>query len=91
MIGGSTLGLFVGIAAFFGAFMSWNFVMAGSVSVNPMMFVGAIVLLLAWKTAGYYGLDRFALPYLGTPWGRSKTAPETTPSGALANEASGTD
>jgi len=23
---------------------------------------------MAWKTAGYYGLDRYLLPILGTPW-----------------------
>jgi thiosulfate dehydrogenase (quinone) large subunit len=62
------LGLFVGIAAFISAFMSWNFVMAGSASTNAMMGLGAILLILAWKTAGYYGLDYFVLPRLGTPW-----------------------
>lgn len=71
---GLIVGLFVGIAAFFAALMNWNFIMAGSASTNGLMLVGAIVLVLAWKTAGYYGLDRFALPKLGTPW-RGK-APE---------------
>ncbi|CAN5175477.1 hypothetical protein BH18CHL2_BH18CHL2_00990 [soil metagenome] len=23
---------------------------------------------MAWKTAGYYGLDRILLPLRGTPW-----------------------
>jgi thiosulfate dehydrogenase (quinone) large subunit len=63
------LGLFVGIAAFMGGFMNWNYIMAGSASTNPLLFVAAILLILAWKTAGYYGLDRFLLPLLGTPWG----------------------
>jgi thiosulfate dehydrogenase [quinone] large subunit len=73
------IGAFVGIAAFFGAFMNWNFIMAGSASTNPLLFVAAIVLILAWKTAGYYGADRFLLPRLGTPWGRRKTeAPVAT-------------
>ena len=62
------LGLFVGIAAFIGAFMNWNYIMAGSASSNGFMALGAILLILAWKTAGWYGLDRFALPLLGTPW-----------------------
>ena len=62
------LGLFVGITAFFGRFMNWNFVKAGSASVNGLMFLGAILLILAWKTAGWYGLDRFVLPRLRTPW-----------------------
>jgi thiosulfate dehydrogenase (quinone) large subunit len=62
------LGAFVGVAAFFGAFMNWNFIMAGSASSNPLLLVIAITLILAWKTAGYYGLDRILLPALGTPW-----------------------
>lgn len=62
------LGAFVGIAAFFGAFMNWNFMMAGSASTNPVLFTAAIFLVLAWKVAGYYGLDRVLLPLLGTPW-----------------------
>jgi thiosulfate dehydrogenase (quinone) large subunit len=61
-------GLFVGIAAFFGAFMNWNFMLAGSASTNPVLMVAAIFLVLAWKTAGYWGLDRYALPIVGTPW-----------------------
>ena len=62
------VGIFTGIAAFFGGFMNWNFMMAGSASTNPLLFGIAILLILAWKTAGYYGLDRFVLPLLGTPW-----------------------
>jgi thiosulfate dehydrogenase [quinone] large subunit len=62
------LGAFVGIAAFFGAFMNWNFIMAGSASVNGMLLVLAVGLVLAWKVAGYWGLDRWLLPALGTPW-----------------------
>ncbi len=77
------LGAFVGVAAFMGGFMNWNFIMAGSASVNPLYFVAAIVLILAWKTAGYYGADRFLLPLLGTPWGRTKT---TQPVSSAAEE-----
>jgi thiosulfate dehydrogenase [quinone] large subunit len=66
------LGLFVGIAAFFGGFMNWNFMMAGSASTNPLLFVAAIVLIMAWKVAGYIGADYFLLPKLGTPWSRHK-------------------
>ena len=62
------LGLFTGIAAFFGGFMNWNFMMAGSASTNPVLFTLSILLVLAWKTAGWWGLDRFLLPALGTPW-----------------------
>ena len=62
------LGMFTGIAAFFGGFMNWNFMMAGSASTNPVLFTLSILILLAWKTAGWWGLDRFVLPALGTPW-----------------------
>lgn len=62
------LGAFVGIAAFFGAFMNWNFMMAGTASINPLMFAITILLILAWKTAGWWGADRWLLPLLGTPW-----------------------
>lgn len=62
------LGAFVGIAAFFGAFLNWNFMMAGTASINPLMFVLTIVLILAWKTAGWIGLDRWLLSLIGTPW-----------------------
>ncbi len=72
------LGGFVGIAAFFAALMNWNYLMAGSTSSNPLMLIGAILLILAWKTAGYYGLDYFLLPRLGTPWTSQKTPEDHT-------------
>lgn len=56
------LGLFVGLAAFFGGFMNLNFLLAGTVSVNPIMFTLAIFLVLAWRVAGFWGLDRYVLP-----------------------------
>jgi thiosulfate dehydrogenase (quinone) large subunit len=62
------IGAFVGIAAAFGAFMNWNFIMAGTASSNALLALAAILLILAWKTAGYYGLDRWLLPYIGVPW-----------------------
>jgi thiosulfate dehydrogenase [quinone] large subunit len=64
------VGAFTGIAAFFGAFMNWNFLMAGTVSISPVMLPLTILLILAWKVAGYYGLDYYLLPLLGTPWQR---------------------
>ena len=65
---GLIVGAFVGIAAFFGALMNWNFIMAGSASTNPVLLMGAILLILAWKVAGYYGADYFLLRWIGTPW-----------------------
>lgn len=72
------LGLFTGIAAFFGGFLNWNFMMAGTASTNPVLFTLAILLVLAWKVAGYIGLDYYLLPMLGTPW-RNQEAVETPP------------
>ncbi|MCB0183755.1 MAG: DoxX family protein [Caldilineaceae bacterium] len=65
---GLIVGAFTGIAAFFGALMNWNFMMAGSASSNPMLFIIAIGVILAWKVAGYIGLDFFLLRFIGTPW-----------------------
>ena len=70
------LGVFTGIAAFGGGFMSWNAMMAGTVSANPIFFVVAIGLMLGWKVAGNIGVDYFLLSWLGTPWGRQRIKPE---------------
>ncbi|HEX7042467.1 MAG TPA: DoxX family protein [Patescibacteria group bacterium] len=62
------LGIFTGIAAFFGAFMNMNYLFAGTISTNPFMFVIELFLILAWRVVGWIGLDRWVLPMLGTPW-----------------------
>lgn len=62
------LGAFTGFAAFFGAFMNFNYLMAGTVSVNPMFLVLAVALLLAWKVSGYIGVDYFLVPRVGALW-----------------------
>ncbi len=65
---GLIFGVLTGVSAFFGAFMNMSFLLAGSASTNPIMFTAAIGLILAWKVAGYYGVDRWLLPLVGTPW-----------------------
>ena len=65
---GLLFGALTGFAAFFGALMNMSFLLAGSASTNPVLFTLAIGLILAWKVAGYYGVDRWLLPMLGTPW-----------------------
>ncbi|MFD0871934.1 DoxX [Chlamydia abortus] len=67
---GLIVGLLTGIAAFFGGLMNAAFLFAGTVSTNPLFFILATWLVLAWKVAGWYGVDRWALQYLGTPWHR---------------------
>lgn len=58
------LGAFTGIAAFFGASMNVSYLLAGTVSTNPTLLVFQVFIMLAWKTAGNIGLDRFILPFL---------------------------
>ncbi len=58
------LGLFVGITSFFGITMNFNYLFAGTTSINPLFVLIEIFLILAWRTAGYIGLDRFILPKL---------------------------
>ena len=65
---GLLVGALTGIAAFFGALMNMSFLLAGSASTNPVLFTLGIGLILAWRVAGYYGLDRYLLPALGAPW-----------------------
>lgn len=62
------LGAFTGIAAFAGAFMNFNYLFAGTVSINPLLALAEIFLILAWRNAGWLGLDRWLLPALGVPW-----------------------
>jgi thiosulfate dehydrogenase [quinone] large subunit len=68
------IGALTGIAAFFGVFLNWNFIMAGTASTNAWLGALALFLVLAWKVAGWYGLDRWLLPLLGTPWYRGELA-----------------
>ena len=62
------LGLLTGIAAFFGVFMNLNYLLAGTVSTNPILGLLGILLVLAWRIAGFLGVDHWLLSALGTPW-----------------------
>lgn len=61
---GLIVGLFTGAAAFFGFLMNINFMLAGTVSVNPIWLVLALGIMLSHRVAGYWGLDRYAKPFL---------------------------
>jgi len=65
---GLILGALTGFAAFFGAMMNFSFMLAGTASTNPVLFLVAVLIMMAWKTAGWIGVDRWLLPMLGTPW-----------------------
>jgi thiosulfate dehydrogenase [quinone] large subunit len=66
------VGALVGLSAFLGTFMNFNYMLAGSASTNPVLFGLAIFLVLAWKVAGHWGLDRWLLPALGSQWARAE-------------------
>jgi len=66
------LGIFTGLAASIGGFMNWNYMMAGSASVNPVFFALSMLLIMAWKISGYIGLDYFLVPWVGDLWANKK-------------------
>jgi thiosulfate dehydrogenase (quinone) large subunit len=63
---GLIVGAVVGVTAIFGALMNMNYMLAGSASTNPVLFLLAVLLILAWRTAGYLGLDYVFLPFLAS-------------------------
>jgi thiosulfate dehydrogenase [quinone] large subunit len=67
---GLIFGALVGVAAAGGILMNMSFMLSGSTSSNPILLILAFAIILAWKVAGWLGLDRFLLPMLGTPWQR---------------------
>lgn len=56
------LGLFTWVAAFAGLGLNIIYMFSGTAGVNPAYAIVALFLILAWRNAGYLGLDRFALP-----------------------------
>lgn len=56
---GLIVGLFTGVAAFFGMTMNFNYLFAGAVSINPLLVLLQLPLVLAWRVAGHLGLDRY--------------------------------
>jgi thiosulfate dehydrogenase (quinone) large subunit len=86
---GLLIGALVGIAAFFGTLMNFNFQLAGSASTNPVLFGLGVFLVLAWKVAGWWGLDRWLLPLLGTPWTPGRVIPSAATSTSRPREAAG--
>jgi thiosulfate dehydrogenase (quinone) large subunit len=65
---GLLLGILTGIAAGFGVLMNLNYLLAGTVSINPVLGVLGLFLVLSWRVCGWIGIDRWLLPALGLPW-----------------------
>jgi len=53
------LGLFTGAAALAGLSLNIIYMLTGSAGVNPMYAILSVLLVLAWRNAGWIGLDRF--------------------------------
>ena len=64
---GLLFGALTGFAAAGGILMNTAFLFAGSLSSNPLLLVLEILIVWAWRSAGWLGLDRVLLPYLGVP------------------------
>jgi thiosulfate dehydrogenase (quinone) large subunit len=65
---GVLLGVLTGIAAGFGVLMNLNYLLAGTVSINPILGVFGLFLVFSWRVCGWIGGDRQVLPALGLPW-----------------------
>lgn len=61
---GLILGLATVPALLAGAFMNLNFLLAGTVSTNPILYTVAIILLMMGTATYFYGLDRFVILFL---------------------------
>lgn len=58
------LGLFTGVVAFAGLALNVTYLFSGTSGVNPAYAIVAVFLILAWRNAGYLGLDRLVLPMI---------------------------
>ena len=76
---GMICGALVGIAAAGGILLNMSFMLSGSTSSNPILLILAFGIILAWKVAGWIGVDRYLLPLLGTPWQRGRLLGRTAP------------
>ena len=69
---GILVGALTGIAAGFGVLMNLNYLLAGTVSVNPILGVFGLFLVISWRVCGWLGVDSWLLPALGMPWKRGE-------------------
>ncbi|MDP4085291.1 MAG: DoxX family protein [Bacillota bacterium] len=60
---GLILGCLTTAAMFFGLVMNFSYVMAGTVSTNPMDILLGVIILFAGYNAGKFGLDRWVVPF----------------------------
>jgi thiosulfate dehydrogenase [quinone] large subunit len=61
---GLILGCLTTAAAFFGLVMNFSYVLAGTVSSNPLDILLGVIILAAGFNAGRIGLDRWVIPFV---------------------------
>jgi thiosulfate dehydrogenase [quinone] large subunit len=61
---GLILGALTTTAVFFGMFMNFAYMLAGTVSSNPWLILLSIFIIAAGANAGKFGADYYALPYI---------------------------
>ena len=68
------LGLVTHFAAGMGIVMNLAYLFAGTISKNPQMLVAEAAVAFAGIAAGYYGVDRYLIPYVRERlgWGRGR-------------------
>jgi len=62
------LGLLTGLAALVGGVLSVGTTVTGAAVMTPVPLSITVAVILAWKTAGWIGFDRWLLPAMGMPW-----------------------
>jgi thiosulfate dehydrogenase (quinone) large subunit len=60
------VGLWTGLAALIGALLNLNFLLAGTLGLNPLMIAFALLLVAAWTVAGWWGVDGALMRRRGT-------------------------
>jgi thiosulfate dehydrogenase [quinone] large subunit len=81
------LGLLTGAAALAGLSLNLIYMFSGSAGVNPAFAVLAVLLVLAWRNAGWIGLDRFILGRARVPRRLSSAAGGVPHRGVVATSA----
>lgn len=64
---GLLFGALTGFAAAGGILMNTSYLFAGTLSSNPLLLLLEILIVWAWRSASWLGIDRVLLPYLGVP------------------------
>jgi thiosulfate dehydrogenase [quinone] large subunit len=75
---GLILGVLTGAAAAAGLLLNVIYMFSGTAGVNPAYAIVALFLVLAWRNAGYLGLDRIALPKIHELFDRGEVAHQSS-------------